>query len=112
MADLLITGRGGGSMEDLWAFNDEDVARTIYTSEIPVISAVGHEPDVTIADFVADLRAATPSNAAELAVPDQNECYGWLEQMEGRLTGAMGRRLERACRELEQAGAAGRYRTP
>ena len=82
VADLLITGRGGGSMEDLWAFNDEDVARTIYTSEIPVISAVGHEPDVTIVDFVADLRAATPSNAAELAVPDQNECYGWLEQME------------------------------
>ena len=104
VADLLITGRGGGSMEDLWAFNDEDVARTIYASEIPVISAVGHEPDVTIADFVADLRAATPSNAAELAVPDQNECYGWLEQMEGRLTGAMGRRLERARRELEQAG--------
>ena len=91
-------------MEDLWAFNDEDVARTIYASEIPVISAVGHEPDVTIADFVADLRAATPSNAAELAVPDQNECYGWLEQMEGRLAGAMGRRLERARRELEQAG--------
>ena len=60
VADLLITGRGGGSMEDLWAFNDEDVARTIYASEIPVISAVGHEPDVTIADFVADLRAATP----------------------------------------------------
>lgn len=104
VADLLITGRGGGSMEDLWAFNDEDVARTIYASEIPVISAVGHEPDVTIADFVADLRAATPSNAAELAVPDQNECYGWLEQMEGRLAGAMGRRLERARRELEQAG--------
>ena len=104
VADLLITGRGGGSMEDLWAFNDEDVARTIYASEIPVISAVGHEPDVTIVDFVADLRAATPSNAAELAVPDQNECYGWLEQMEGRLTGAMGRRLERARRELEQAG--------
>ena len=104
VADLIITGRGGGSMEDLWAFNDEDVARTIYASEIPVISAVGHEPDVTIVDFVADLRAATPSNAAELAVPDQNECYGWLEQMEGRLAGAMGRRLERARRELEQAG--------
>ena len=103
-ADLIITGRGGGSMEDLWAFNEECVARAIYRSQIPVISAVGHEPDVTIADFVADLRAATPSNAAELAVPDQNECYGWLEQMEGRLTGAMGRRLERARRELEQAG--------
>ena len=74
-ADLIITGRGGGSMEDLWAFNEECVARAIYRSQIPVISAVGHEPDVTIADFVADLRAATPSNGAELAVPDQNELY-------------------------------------
>lgn len=89
IADLIITGRGGGSMEDLWAFNEEVVARAIYDSEIPVISAVGHEPDVTIADFVADLRAATPSNAAELAVPDQNEVYAALSHRGDRLNGIM-----------------------
>ncbi len=102
IADLLITGRGGGSMEDLWAFNDERVARAIYDCEIPVISAVGHEPDVTIADFVADLRAATPSNGAELAVPDQGELLGALFQYETRLTRAMTGRLEKHQRELER----------
>ena len=86
LADLLIVGRGGGSIEDLWAFNSEEVAYAIYDSEIPVISAVGHEPDVTISDFVADLRAATPSNAAELAVPDQNGLRQVLDSILATLT--------------------------
>lgn len=93
LADLIITGRGGGSMEDLWAFNDERVARAIFASAIPVISAVGHEPDVTISDFVADLRAATPSNAAELAVPDQIEIRGILSNRQNRLYRAVTNRL-------------------
>ena len=105
VADLIITGRGGGSMEDLWAFNDEGVARSIYASQIPVIAAVGHEPDVTIADFVADLRAATPSNAAELAVPDQNELAGRLDQLDGRMAQALERRLEQARGQLERLGS-------
>ena len=89
VADLIIAGRGGGSMEDLWAFNDERVARAIYDSEIPVISAVGHEPDVTIADYVADLRAATPSNAAELAVPDRDELRASIETSRKRMLSAL-----------------------
>ncbi|MCF0120737.1 MAG: exodeoxyribonuclease VII large subunit [Oscillospiraceae bacterium] len=94
VADLIITGRGGGSIEDLWAFNDERVARAIFSSEIPVISAVGHEPDVTISDFVADLRAATPSNAAELAVWDQAEVRDALDSLETRLAHAMRRKFD------------------
>ena len=104
LADLIITGRGGGSMEDLWAFNEEAVARAIYDCETPVISAVGHEPDVTIADFVADMRAATPSNAAELAVPDQNEVYAALEQRRTRLLRAVSQRLEAQRRLLDRLG--------
>ena len=93
VGDLIITGRGGGSIEDLWAFNDERVARAIYESELPVISAVGHEPDVTISDFVADVRAATPSNAAELAVPDQTDVRESLYVLQSRLDHVLRRRL-------------------
>ena len=94
VADLIITGRGGGSIEDLWAFNDERVARAIFASEIPVISAVGHEPDVTIADFVADVRAATPSNGAEIAVPEQADVRALLLSLENRLGQAERKRLD------------------
>jgi len=89
IADIIITGRGGGSLEDLWTFNDERVARAIFASAIPVISAVGHEPDVTISDFVADLRAATPSNAAQLAVPDINETRDSLLSAQNRIRAAL-----------------------
>lgn len=101
VADLIITGRGGGSMEDLWAFNDERVARAIYDSELPVISAVGHEPDVTISDFVADLRAATPSNAAELAVPDQADIRESLIALQSRLEHAIRRELTEGVNRLK-----------
>mgnify|MGYP002562332868 FL=1 len=94
VADLIITGRGGGSIEDLWAFNDERVARAIFASEIPVISAVGHEPDVTISDFVADVRAATPSNAAELVAPDQAELRQTLANMHARMLAAVKKQLQ------------------
>ncbi len=101
LADLIITGRGGGSIEDLWAFNEEVVARAIFRSEIPVISAVGHEPDVTISDFVADLRAATPSNAAELAVPDRTELAGNLAHLARRLERGMAQPVAAAREKLE-----------
>lgn len=93
LADLIITGRGGGSIEDLWGFNDERVARAIYASEIPVISAVGHEPDITISDFVADVRAATPSNAAEIAVPDIISIKRGMKDTELRIYSALTSKL-------------------
>ena len=105
VADLIITGRGGGSIEDLWAFNDERVARAIYDSQLPVISAVGHEPDVTISDFVADLRAATPSNAAELAVPNEADIREMLHSYEIRMSQAMRKQLaDRRARLEDLAG--------
>ena len=100
LADLLIVGRGGGSIEDLWAFNDERVAYAIFNSQIPVISAVGHEPDVTISDYVADLRAATPSNAAELAVPDKEALIQNLDSYSAAMTAALNRQLQSARQHL------------
>ncbi|MBM6895785.1 exodeoxyribonuclease VII large subunit [Pseudoflavonifractor capillosus] len=100
--DLIITGRGGGSREDLWAFNEEPVAWAISLSNIPVISAVGHEPDVTISDYVADVRASTPSNAAEVAVPDQRQERQRLEGLTVRLRQATQVRLDKSRKELEQ----------
>ncbi len=112
VADLIITGRGGGSIEDLWAFNDERVARAIYDSEIPVISAVGHEPDVTISDFVADLRAATPSNAAELAVPDRRDVEDSLLVLDRRARQVMAKKLDAAASRLRELSSRPVMRSP
>lgn len=101
--DVLIVGRGGGSLEDLWCFNSEVVARAIFASELPVISAVGHEVDVTIADFVADHRAATPSQAAEIISPDQYELMQRLDQYEQRLQHQLARLFERLQQRLFHA---------
>lgn len=101
IADVILTGRGGGSIEDLWAFNDERVARAIYDSEIPVVSAVGHEPDVTISDFVADVRAATPSNGAELIAPDQIELRKRLRNYQNRMAAVMEKQLKLSRERLE-----------
>ena len=112
LADLLIVGRGGGSIEDLWAFNDERVAYAIYESEIPVISAVGHEPDVTISDFVADLRAATPSNAAELAVPDQDALLQTLDSMSMGMAASLNRQLKGARQHLDVLSKSAALQSP
>ena len=112
LADLLIVGRGGGSIEDLWAFNDEQVALAIYHSQIPVISAVGHEPDVTISDYVADLRAATPSNAAELAVPDQDALRQSLDAQVSAMAAALTRQIKASRQHLNALAASPALQSP
>ncbi len=99
--DILIVGRGGGSIEDLWAFNEEIVARAIYASNIPIISAVGHEPDFTIADFVADLRAPTPTGAAEMAVPNMVDLINYLNQIEIRLNKSVTTKIDYLTKQFK-----------
>lgn len=112
IADVLIVGRGGGSIEDLWAFNDERVAYAIFNSEIPVISAVGHEPDVTISDFVADVRAATPSNAAELVVPDQDSIRQNLDFLSASMVSLLQKQIRNARRHLQVLSASPSLQSP
>lgn len=110
--DLLIVGRGGGSLEDLWAFNEELLVRAVADSALPVISAVGHETDFTLCDFAADLRAPTPSAAAELAVPDTEELLSSLGHMNDRISLAMNRRLARSRDRLELLSASRMLKDP
>ncbi|MBQ5602260.1 MAG: exodeoxyribonuclease VII large subunit [Clostridia bacterium] len=110
--DVIIIGRGGGSIEDLWAFNDENLAREIFASEIPVISAVGHESDFTICDFVADMRAPTPSAAAELAVPDSAELSARILTLGARLKTSLSGRVVRARKELDSLTSRRVMRSP
>ncbi len=112
LADVLIVARGGGSLEDLWPFNEEIVARAIYNSEIPVISAVGHETDFTIADFVSDLRAPTPSAAAELAVPNCSEIQLKLKTYENRLKNSLYKKVEVMKLRYEKCMKSKAYTSP
>ncbi len=110
--DVMIVGRGGGSIEDLWAFNEESVARAIFESRIPIISAVGHEIDVTVADLVADCRAATPTQAATIVVPDRDEFLAGLRGLKDRIRLLTNNRLDQARRRLEEFANSRAFRLP
>jgi exodeoxyribonuclease VII large subunit len=110
--DVAILGRGGGSLEELWAFNEECVAQAIFASRVPIVTGIGHEDDLTISDLVADVRALTPSEAAERVVPNGVEVLSWLEGLEGRLQGLLWQRIEVARRRLESFAGRPCFRRP
>jgi exodeoxyribonuclease VII large subunit len=110
--DVLLLGRGGGSLEDLWPFNEEFVADAIYHSAIPIVTGIGHEDDLTIADLVADLRALTPTEAAERVVPNRAEVLEWLAGLETRIRSLLGRRLELAHARLDDLAGRRCFRLP
>lgn len=110
--DVMVLGRGGGSVEDLWPFNEEVVASAIYRSRVPVVTGIGHEDDLTIADMVADLRALTPSEAAEKIVPDRREVFEWLNKLEGKFRDSLKRNLEQGRSRLDQVASRPCFRLP
>ncbi len=110
--DFIIIGRGGGSIEELWAFNEEILARSIYDSKIPIVSAVGHETDFTISDFVADLRSPTPSAAAEMTIPDKNNLINNLSLLKSKITRAVKRKFELKTENINSLSRSLKYQGP